>query len=136
MFCNDITNSEGLHYCAFVPNANSCYDLDFMAPFGSEFGYELCTSTGTKYSMTTYLSRLCVSCYYCYECRSCESCFGCIGLRNQSYCIFNKQYSKEDYEKEVAKIITHMILTGERGEFFHPSLSPFGYNETVAQSSE
>ncbi|USN57484.1 MAG: hypothetical protein H6766_03455 [Candidatus Peribacteria bacterium] len=26
-----------------------------------------------------------------------------------------------------------MIRDGERGEFFHPSLSPFGYNETVAQ---
>jgi hypothetical protein len=26
-----------------------------------------------------------------------------------------------------------MQTTGERGEFFHPSLSPFGYNETVAQ---
>ena len=26
-----------------------------------------------------------------------------------------------------------MQKTGERGEFFHPSLSPFGYNETVAQ---
>jgi len=26
-----------------------------------------------------------------------------------------------------------MKETGERGEFFHPSLSPFGYNETVAQ---
>jgi len=26
-----------------------------------------------------------------------------------------------------------MQETGERGEFFHPSLSPFGYNETVAQ---
>jgi hypothetical protein len=26
-----------------------------------------------------------------------------------------------------------MISTGERGEFFHPSLSPFGYNETIAQ---
>jgi hypothetical protein len=25
-----------------------------------------------------------------------------------------------------------MQKTGERGEFFHPSLSPFGYNETVA----
>jgi hypothetical protein len=24
-----------------------------------------------------------------------------------------------------------MINTKERGEFFHPSLSPFGYNETV-----
>jgi hypothetical protein len=26
-----------------------------------------------------------------------------------------------------------MQETGERGEFFHSSLSPFGYNETVAQ---
>lgn len=26
-----------------------------------------------------------------------------------------------------------MQETGERGEFFHPSLSPFGYNKTVAQ---
>jgi hypothetical protein len=25
-----------------------------------------------------------------------------------------------------------MISTRERGEFFHPSLSAFGYNETVA----
>ncbi|USN56210.1 MAG: hypothetical protein H6766_03940 [Candidatus Peribacteria bacterium] len=32
----------------------------------------------------------------------------------------------------VPKIIEHMKQTGERGEFFHPSLSPFGYNETVA----
>jgi hypothetical protein len=58
--------------------------------------------------------------------------FGCVGLRNQSYCILNKQYTKEDYEIIVAKIIEHMKNTGERGEFFHPSLSPFGYNETVA----
>ena len=28
-----------------------------------------------------------------------------------------------------------MIKTGERGEFFHPSLSPFGYNETIAQEN-
>jgi hypothetical protein len=26
-----------------------------------------------------------------------------------------------------------MQSTSERGEFFHPSLSPFGYNETLAQ---
>ncbi|MDP2670450.1 MAG: hypothetical protein Q8O99_06060 [bacterium] len=54
-------------------------------------------------------------------------------MRNKSYCIFNQQYTKDEYEKTVAKIIAHMQQTGERGEFFHPSLSPFGYNETVAQ---
>jgi hypothetical protein len=48
------------------------------------------------------------------------------------YCIFNKQYSKEEYEKIVPTIIEHMISTGEWGEFFPIELSPFGYNETVA----
>ena len=67
------------------------------------------------------------------HCRSCINCFACCGLSGQQYCIFNKQYTKEEYENIVAKIITHMQTTGERGEFFHPSLSPFGYNETVAQ---
>ena len=31
------------------------------------------------------------------------------------------------------KIVDHMKSTGEWGEFFPSSLSPFGYNETVAQ---
>jgi hypothetical protein len=61
-----------------------------------------------------------------------QNCFLCTGLKHQQYCIFNKQYTKEDYELTVSKILTHMQSTGERWEFFHPSLSPFGYNETVA----
>ncbi len=68
---------------------------------------------------------------YCYWNNS--NLFWCIWLRNKQYCIFNKQYTKEEYEKTVAQIITHMQETGEWGEFFDPSLSPFWYNETVAQ---
>lgn len=59
--------------------------------------------------------------------------FWCIGLRNKQYCILNKQYTKEQYEILVPKIIEHMIKTEEWGEFFPSSLSLFGYNETVAQ---
>jgi len=58
--------------------------------------------------------------------------FWCIGLKNKSYCILNKQYTKEEYETLVPKIIEHMMKTGEWGEFFPSSMSPFGYNETVA----
>jgi len=47
--------------------------------------------------------------------------------------VFNKQYSKADYQQLVAQIIEQMQANGERGEFLHPSLSPFGYNESVAQ---
>ncbi|MFA6586216.1 MAG: hypothetical protein WCS86_03605, partial [Candidatus Paceibacterota bacterium] len=68
--------------------------------------------------------------------------FGCIGMKNKSYCILNKQYGKEEYEELVPKIIKHMndmpyIDSKGRiyryGEFFPSELSPFCYNETIAQ---
>jgi hypothetical protein len=73
-----------------------------------------------------------VDVYYSFACYHCSNCFWCIGLRNKQYCILNKQYEKADYETLVPKIIQHMETHWERGEFFNPSLSPFGYNETVA----
>jgi len=53
-------------------------------------------------------------------------------LQNKQYCIFNKQYTAEEYKSLKEKIVAHMQKTGEYGEFFSPSISPFGYNETVA----
>lgn len=68
--------------------------------------------------------------------------FGCIGLKHKEYCILNKQYTKEEYEYLVPKIIKNMTdfpyidKNGMKyfyGEFFPESFSPFAYNETVAQ---
>ncbi len=59
--------------------------------------------------------------------------FGCCGMKKAQYCIFNKQYKKEEYEKLREKIVEHMKKTGEWGEFFPIEYSPFCYNETVAQ---
>lgn len=63
---------------------------------------------------------------------NCSNLFGCAWLKNQSYCIFNKQYTKQEYNILVPKIIDHMQKTWERWEFFHPSISPFWYNESAA----
>lgn len=70
---------------------------------------------------------------YCSTCIKIDDCFGCVGLHKKKHCILNKQYSKEEYEELVPKIIEHMQSTGEWGEFFPVELSPFAYNETVAQ---
>jgi len=101
---------------------------------------------------------------YSVNCHSSHYLFACVGLRNKQYCILNKQYTKEEYEELVPKIIKHMndmpyisrksqILNPKLqinsnnqnsktqareiiyryGEFFPPELSPFAYNETVAQ---
>jgi hypothetical protein len=77
--------------------------------------------------------------YYSQHCFSSKDLFGCVGLTNKQYCIFNKQYSKEQYEQLVADIIKHMQQTrlpdgqaGEWGQYFPASLSTFGYNESSA----
>jgi hypothetical protein len=70
---------------------------------------------------------------YCDSLNNCDSCFGCVGLRKKKYCILNKQYEKEEYEKLKEKIIENMKKEGSYGDFFPSTLSPFGYNETLAQ---
>ncbi len=79
---------------------------------------------------------------YSVDCDNCQNCFGCTSLHNKKYCILNKQYTQEQYEELVPKIIEHMndmpyIDAKGRiykyGEFFPPELSPFCYNETIAQ---
>ena len=76
------------------------------------------------------------------ECQNSQSIFGCEGLRKKSYCILNKQYTKEEYEALVPKIIKHMNempyidKVGRRykyGDFFPSDLAPFAYNESIAQ---
>ena len=77
---------------------------------------------------------------YTQHCHNAKHCFGCVGLRNASYCIFNKQYTKEEYEKLRAQIIEQMNTkpyiskdgaTYRYGEFFPRELSPFAYNESM-----
>lgn len=79
---------------------------------------------------------------YGYYCINSSYLFGCVGLRNKQYCILNKQYTKEEFEKMRTEIIKQMnekpyLDANGRvyryGEFFPPEVTPFAYNETIAQ---
>ncbi len=70
--------------------------------------------------------------YYVSLCFNSNNLFACTGIKKGEYIIFNRQYSKLEYEKLAGKILEHMKKTGEWCEFFPSGLSPFGYNETVA----
>ncbi|HLC95089.1 MAG TPA: hypothetical protein VJH89_01250, partial [Patescibacteria group bacterium] len=69
---------------------------------------------------------------YTQHCHSSKHLFGCTGLRSSEYCILNKQYDRESFDKLRTRIIAKMCDDGEYGEFYPAKLSPFGYNETVA----
>ncbi len=49
---------------------------------------------------------------------SCSFCIGCVGLKNKSYCILNKQYTKEEWYVLADQIFTQMNQQGVLGDFF------------------
>ncbi len=63
---------------------------------------------------------------------TCSFCLGCIGLKNKSYCILNKQYTKEERYEKVDKIFDQMEQEGTLGEFFPATMNPFYFNDTAA----
>ena len=79
---------------------------------------------------------------YSFNCYNSSNLFACLGLRGKKYCIFNRQYSKEEYfslrEKIIKQMNDHPYVDKKGniykyGEFFPIELSHFCYNETVAQ---
>ena len=71
-------------------------------------------------------------CFYSYFLNDCSFCFGCIGLKNKSYCILNKQYTKEERYEKVDEIFSQMDADGTLGEFFPATMNPFYFNDTAA----
>lgn len=143
-FCFDLTeNVENCKYSHWGVQFKDSYDSGPGAGGGAELMYEI-FDTGIQGSRNFFTSVVYGSqdIYYSFNCYSCSNLFGCIGLRSKEYCIFNKQYSKEEYEALKTKIIEHMNampyvdkrgLIYKFGEFFPVETSPFAYNETVAQ---
>jgi len=129
--CFEISKCEKLKYVNYVPN-DVKFSMDCMAIWDNA---ELCYES---ISVSSYNVQFCSNVWesndiiYCDTLKSCNNCFGCTGLKHKSYCILNQQYTKEEYEKLVPKIIEHMKSTNEFGEFFPTKHSPFGYNESVA----
>lgn len=135
--CHDVVSgfdTEDAKNCKYVADAEGpidSYDLN-----NTYYKPELCLDSmgmlqtyNVKHcSYTLYSS----DSEYCDSITNCDSCFGCVGLRKKKYCILNKQYGKEEYERLKADIVESMKKEGVYGNFLPPRLSPFGYNETLA----
>ena len=130
--CFDLSYGEDCH--AVFTGFHVKDLMDVCHTTEAELGYEV-TSLGynSYHALFTNASWTGRSAWYCDVIHSSSNIFGCAGLRSKQYCIFNKQYTKEEYEKLVGEIIAHMQSTHEYGEFFPINLSPFAYNETLAQ---
>jgi len=70
--------------------------------------------------------------YHSYYLNNCSFCFGCIWLTNKQFCIFNKQYEKDQWFEKVNQIFAQMETEGSLWRFFSGSTTPFYFNDTAA----
>ncbi|HEV7702037.1 MAG TPA: hypothetical protein VGO63_01160 [Candidatus Paceibacterota bacterium] len=105
-----VSDSENIkHSQLFIQGGvKNSYDYTYFGQ-NSELMYEV-TWTGNnsnhvKFSIWGYGNH---ETEYTFACSSCEYVFGCVGLNKASYCIFNKQYTKEEYFPMIEKIKKQM----------------------------
>ena len=135
----DVYGSEESKYCDRLIRAKDSFDI--YASAAGERNYEgmgvSYGCSGTKFVLIGDDMR---DSFYTDYCNHSSNVFGCISLKKNAYCILNKQYSKQEYEVLVPKIIEHMnampyVDDGGRvyrdGEFFPPY--QYAYNESIAQ---
>lgn len=139
----------------YISNSKNCLEsYDLFESEDCRYSYNLChkhynnvdvsyaTELRNAYQvMSTYGEEIYFSTFpwgssnvwYCDLTHNCKDLFGCVGLQSQKNCIFNKEYTTEEYENLKGRIIEHMVGTGEWGRFFPVEYSNFAYNETAAQ---
>jgi len=94
--------SEDVIYSSSIYDSRHVADSYFVKKVDTTFSSVRTTdSFKVKYA---YFSMNCIDCDFIYDCRNCQNCFGCVNLRNKNYCWFNKQLSKDEYQKRKEEI--------------------------------
>ncbi len=131
--CFHVHDAENCKYAEHIwRNSRNNMDVSTVGR-DSDWAYE-CINNGINSSNNSFCIQnwTCSNDLYCISCFNSHDNFWCISLKKHDHCILNKSYSVNEYEEFCGKIIDHMRNTGEWWEFFPTWLSPFGYDETVA----
>jgi hypothetical protein len=146
-------NSKEMYIASHAENCKYCQFITFK-PAKDCMDYSGWGNNATQIYESYVVGENADSVYFCLECwpdvfnlQYClynvagKNNFGCVNLKRKSYCILNKEYSKEEFEKLKEKIIADMKVNpyvdklGRKffyGEFFPPEMSRFSYNKSNA----
>lgn len=108
--------NENVLYGTMPDNSKDSMDMNMLE--GSELCYE---TINCEKCYKTFFSEDCVSCtdvYFSKNMSGCSNCFGCTNLRGKSYHIWNKPYSKEDYEAKIKefKLDSYASIQAKKAE--------------------
>ncbi len=76
--CTSVTESEKSYYCI---DSNKCYNSTYLMDCNN-----------------------CTDCHFSAFLNNCTDCFRCVAITHKKYCIFNKQYTKQEYFKKIEEL--------------------------------
>ena len=129
--CVDLKSCEDCTDVIIGYKLKDCRDCSNLY-LDCELSYEMLGSTQLyhcAFGFYVFRSQNVLYSEYIYDSRQL---FGCIGIARGEHCILNQSYSKFAYEQLALRLAQHMQETGEWGKPVPSTVSPFGYNETVA----
>lgn len=144
--CVEVIGGEDSKYLIwmYAPPIKDCYDISTWGN-NLSLSYDCANvgehSSGLKFCVSTGINATDIQ--YGFGVIGGSNNFGCVSVRKGEYTILNKRYSKEEYEKLRDHIIVHMSEMPYKdqkgriygyGEFFPVELSPYAYNETIANN--
>lgn len=95
--CFDTNNSENSGYIYDSGGHKKVYDSTFSGE--SEISYEIIDSTHLFNCSYAIWSGHSQDSTYIVTCGNVRNCLGCVNLYQKEYCILNRQFTKEEYEK-------------------------------------
>jgi len=109
--CEDVETGRYLYQV--VTGAKNIHDI-YQYGLNLTESYQ-CSIAGNNVYHALFSHNIHLNCndvYYCWYVHSSSNCFGCFNMHHKKYCILNKQYSKQEYEALLPKVIKHMQDTG------------------------
>ncbi len=96
--CFDAAHDED---CAYLYDSfynKFCFDMTYSSRY-SEFTYQAIESARLNNCAYALECNTAQDSAYIINCNDVRNCFGCVGLRRKEYCILNRQFSQEEYER-------------------------------------
>ena len=105
--CFDAGHDED---CAYLYDSfynKNCFDMTYASQH-NQVSYEIVDSGNLFNCSFTVGSSDCHDSSFLYNCRNVKNSLGCNSLQNKQYCILNRQFTKEEYERISKQILEEL----------------------------
>ena len=133
--CFEVSFCEDMRHSFSVKRATDCADMIGHCRRSELLYNGVGVGAGARNVICSWWVESSQDVEYSFATRQSNNCIGCDAIKNGSFVILNKKYSKDEYQKIKNNIIKELKDKDIYGDFFPADLAFFGYNETIAQDN-